>query len=135
MQNRTLSLSLLIGAALTIPSLAMAAPTTTDDMKPVDMATVSADNTQKTEGEDAEDEQLSTTPSTFEINETQTISSSNASINNDNNQAVMATEIEAVQVPQEDMPTPQEAEQVPQKAKKASQEAGQIPQTLIEPQS
>lgn len=38
MQNRTLSLSLLMSAALVIPSLAMAAPTSADNNIPADMS-------------------------------------------------------------------------------------------------
>lgn len=102
MQKRTLPLSLLIGAALTIPSLAMAAPA--DDMTPADMQTATAENTLQNEVEsaDADAELVSNQSSPFEINETKTISRAN--INNNPNQVEEeATDMEAMQDPQEEM--------------------------------
>ena len=96
MQKRTLPLSILIGAALTIPSLAIAAPVNTTS---VDRPTATTDNMLQTEVGSSDVERVSTQPSPFELNETKTYSL--ASINNHNNK--VATRIEAMQDPQHNM--------------------------------
>jgi len=96
MQKRTLPLSILIGAALTIPSLAIAAPVNTTS---VDRPTATTDNMLQTEVGSSDVERVSTQPSPFELNETKTYSL--ASMNNHNNK--VATRIEAMQDPQQDM--------------------------------
>ncbi|WP_201615530.1 hypothetical protein [Psychrobacter urativorans] len=133
MQKRTLPLSLLIGAALTIPSLAMAAPANNNNITPVDMPTATAENTLETE-ESTDSELRSTQPGSFEISETQTISG--ARINNDNNKEGLATEIETMQAPKEAVQTPEETLGDPQEAvQQAPQEAVQTPRTATQPQS
>jgi len=99
MQKCTLPLSLLIGAALTIPSLAMAAPADTNDITPVDITTTTANNTLETEVESTEGELPSTQPSAFEISETKTISLARIS----NKKEELATKVEAVQDSQQNM--------------------------------
>ncbi|WP_265090096.1 hypothetical protein [Psychrobacter fjordensis] len=101
MQKRTLPLSLLIGAALTLPSLAMAAPA---NMKPVDMQKAAADSAMQANVESAEGEIASAESSPFQISETQTIS-----IARTNSNAGMATQVEDMQQPgmqQPDMQQP-----------------------------
>ena len=95
MKNHTLSLSLLIGAALTIPTLAMAAPANT---KPVKKQTATAEMAVEAKADatssetDANNSKISKmTP--FAISETQTIS--RARINNNIGQQPMTTEIKA----------------------------------------
>ena len=95
MQKRTLSLSLLIGAALTIPTLAMAAPA---DTKAAKKTTATAEvaveaNVESTGSEtDANTSKISkVTP--FAISETQTIS--RARVNSNIGQQPMTTEIKA----------------------------------------
>ena len=89
MQKRTLPLSLLIGAALTLPSLAMAAPA---NMKPVDMQKAAADSAMQANVESAEGEIASAESSPFQISETQTIS-----IARTNSNAGMATQVADMQ--------------------------------------
>ncbi|MGO3887766.1 MAG: hypothetical protein ACTJHI_03690, partial [Psychrobacter sp.] len=69
MQKRTLSI--LISAALTIPSLAMAAPA---DTTPADVQTAMADSAVQSDVENAENGLNSVESSPFQISETQTIS-------------------------------------------------------------
>ena len=95
MQKRTLSLSLLIGAALTIPTLAMAAPA---DTKAAKKTTATAEvaveaNVESTGSEtDANTSKISkVTP--FAISETQTIS--RARVNSNVGQQPMTTEMKA----------------------------------------
>ncbi|SLJ83374.1 hypothetical protein [Psychrobacter sp. DAB_AL43B] len=88
MKNRTLSL--LIGAALTIPSLAMAAPAET---APVDMQDAATATTLETEAGNADNESVSNQSNPFQISETQSVS--RASVNNNASQQQMATELQA----------------------------------------
>ncbi|OXL17802.1 hypothetical protein [Psychrobacter sp. DAB_AL32B] len=90
MKKRTLPLSLLIGAALAIPSLAMAAPA---NSAPVNVQTASADNTIETEAQNADGELSANQNNPFKISETQTIS--RASANKNASQQQMATELQA----------------------------------------
>lgn len=95
MQKRTLSLSLLIGAALTIPTLAMAAPADTKAAKKTtataEMA-VEADVESTGSETDANTSKISkVTP--FAISETQTIS--RARVNSNIGQQPMTTETKA----------------------------------------
>lgn len=95
MKNNTLSLSLLIGAALTIPTLAMAAPANT---KPVKKQTATAEmNVEAKADVSSSDTDLNASKieklSPFAISETQTIS--RARVNNNLGQQPMTTEIEA----------------------------------------
>ena len=114
MKNRILPLSLLIGAALTIPSLAMAAPA---KPKPVPAQTVVADNTLQTDVENTDGKLASNQTSAVEISETKTFSRSRASANNQNSTQALVTgdveaDIETIQnpqeEPQEEMADPQE---------------------------
>lgn len=105
MKNRTLPLSLLIGAALTIPSLAMAAPTNTAtaqaDTQAADMQaaqTASANAALDTQAPMATGEQGANQSSPFAINETQRIS--RASGTNSATSRAMPTD---VQTQQQDM--------------------------------
>ena len=91
MKNHTLSLSLLIGAALTIPTLAMAAPANT---KPVKKQTATAEiAVEATGNENNANTSKIDKLSPFAISETQTIS--RARINNNIGQQPMTTEIKA----------------------------------------
>ena len=119
MKNRTLPLSLLIGAALTIPSLAMAAPT---KIMPVNMQTATADNTLQTEVKSTDGGLASAQVSPFEINETKTFS--RASMNNRNDKAGVgvATQIQTTQNPQRAMQNPQQDRQEPQQDMQNSQQ-------------
>ena len=95
MKNHTLSLSLLIGAALTIPTLAMAAPANT---KPVKKQTATAEmNVEAKADVSSSDTDINASKtdklSPFAISETQTIS--RARVNNNLGQQPMTTEIEA----------------------------------------
>lgn len=82
MKKRNLSLSLLIGATLTIPSLAMAAPADTAqaDMQTAqaDMQTASANDAVETDVENSNSAQGATQSNPFVINETQRISRASA---------------------------------------------------------
>lgn len=89
MKHRTLPLSLVIGAALTIPSLAMAAPTETAS---VDMQDTATATTLETEVNNANNEAVLNQSNSFQISETQTISRANT---NNPNQQLMAAELEA----------------------------------------
>ena len=95
MKNHTLSLSLLIGAALAIPTLAMAAPANT---KPVKKQTATAEmNVEAKADVSSSDTDINASKtdklSPFAISETQTIS--RARVNNNLGQQPMTTEIEA----------------------------------------
>lgn len=95
MKNNTLSLSLLIGAALAIPTLAMAAPANT---KPVKKQTATAEmNVEAKADVSSSDTDINASKtdklSPFAISETQTIS--RARVNNNLGQQPMTTEIEA----------------------------------------
>ena len=95
MKNHNLSLSLLIGAALAIPTLAMAAPANT---KPVKKQTATAEmNVEAKADVSSSDTDINASKtdklSPFAISETQTIS--RARVNNNLGQQPMTTEIEA----------------------------------------
>ena len=95
MKNHTLPLSLLIGAALTIPTLAMAAPA---NNKPVKKQTATAEMNVEAKVESIGNESDANTSkidklSPFAISETQTIS--RARVNNNLGQQAMTTEIKA----------------------------------------
>ncbi|WP_250163516.1 hypothetical protein [Psychrobacter sp. WY6] len=72
MKKSTLSLSLLIGAALTIPSLAMAAPA---DTAAVDVQAAATATTLETEGDNTNNASADNQSSPFQISETQIIKS------------------------------------------------------------
>ena len=95
MKNHTLSLSLLIGAALTIPTLAMAAPANTKPVKKqADTAEMSVEAKADITGSDTDMNASKTEKlSPFAISETQTIS--HARVNNNLGQQPMTTEIKA----------------------------------------
>ena len=97
MKKTTLSLSLLIGAALTIPSLAMAAPA---DTTAVDMQTAA---TLEAEGNNTNDVTAAANQSNpFQVSETQIIK--RAKVNNIAGQQPMTTDLQAEQENmQEDM--------------------------------
>lgn len=125
MKNLTLSLSVLLGAALFLPSLAMAAP---KKPMPAHTQTVTADSTLEADSalenetlqndvENNESKPTSIQSSAIEISETKTFSRSRASTNNQNSTEVEATASEAetmqeapeeMQVPEEDMEDSQE---------------------------
>ena len=92
MKKNTLSLSLLIGAALTIPSLAMAAPA---DTAAVDVQTAATATTLEMEGDNTNNASVDNQSSPFQISETQVIS--RASVNNSAEQQPMTTELQAEQ--------------------------------------
>ena len=111
MKKTTLSLSLLIGAALTIPSLAMAAPA---DTTAVDMQTA---DTLEAEGNNTNDVTAANQSNPFQVSETQIIK--RAKVNNIASQQPMTTDL---QVQQENM---QEDMQAQQAAMQNSDEAMQ----------
>ena len=111
MKKTTLSLSLLIGAALTIPSLAMAAPA---DTTAVDMQTAA---TLEAEGNNKNDVEAANQSNPFQVSETQIIK--RAKVNNIASQQPMTTDLQAEQ---ENM---QEDMQAQQAAMKNSDEAMQ----------
>ena len=111
MKKTTLSLSLLIGAALTIPSLAMAAPA---DTTAVDMQTAA---TLEAEGNNTNDVKAGNQSNPFQVSETQIIK--RAKVNNIASQQPMTTDL---QVQQENM---QEDMQAQQAAMQNSDEAMQ----------
>ena len=95
MKNHTLALSLLIGAALTIPTLAMAAPA---DTKAAKKTTATAEMAVAAKVESTGNETDANTSKTskmtpFAISETQTIS--RARVNSNIGQQPMTTEIKA----------------------------------------
>ena len=109
MKKTTLSLSLLIGAALTIPSLAMAAPV---DNTAVDMQTAA---TLEAEGNNTNDVTAANQSNPFQVSETQIIK--RAKVNNIASQQPMTTELQAEQENmQEDMQAQQAAMQNPEAA-------------------
>lgn len=115
MKKSTLSLSLLMGAALTISSLAMAAPT---DSKAVEDAVTAT--TLEAEGT-ATNEAAADHSNPFQLSETQTIK--RAQVNNLASQQPMTTELQAEQATiqntntmQEDMQAQQTAMQNPEAA-------------------
>lgn len=95
MKNHTLALSLLIGAALTVPTLAMAAPA---DTKAAKKTTATAEMAVAAKVESTGNETDANTSKTskmtpFAISETQTIS--RARVNSNIGQQPMTTEIKA----------------------------------------
>ena len=115
MKQSTLPLSLLIGAALTIPSLAMAAPATntattaTATTAPADMQTATADPAMQTEAANANSEMGANQSNPFVINETQRISRASVnSVNNNTNPQTMPTDL---QTQQQDMQQPRNMQQ------------------------
>ena len=111
MKKTTLSLSLLIGAALTIPSLAMAAPA---DTTAVDMQTAA---TLEAESNNTNDVTAANQSNPFQVSETQIIK--RAKVNSIASQQPMTTNL---QVQQENM---QEDMQAQQAAMQNSDEAMQ----------
>ena len=104
MKKTTLSLSLLIGVALTIPSLAMAAPV---DNTAVDMQTAA---TLEAEDNNTNDVTAANQSNPFQVSETQIIK--RAKVNNIASQQPMTTEVQAEQGNmQEDMQAQQAAMQ------------------------
>ena len=104
MKKTTLSLSLLIGAALTIPSLAMAAPA---DTTAVDMQTAA---TLEAKGNNTNDVTAANQSNPFQVSETQIIK--RAKVNNIASQKPMTTDLQAQQENmQEDMQAQQAAMQ------------------------
>ena len=93
MKKSTLSLSLLIGAALTIPSLAMAAPAD----KAAEKQTAVAATTLETASENTSSKSVANQANPIQISETQTISRSKVSVNNSASQQPMTTELQAEQ--------------------------------------
>ena len=89
MKKTTLSLSLLIGAALTIPSLAMAAPV---DNTAVDMQTAA---TLEAERNNTNDVTAANQSNPFQVSETQIIK--RAKVNNIASQQPITTELQAEQ--------------------------------------
>ena len=69
MTNRMLPLSLLISAAVAVPSLAMAAPVNHSDIQPADMRTMPVDNTLQAEIEGPDGELLATQPGAVDDND------------------------------------------------------------------
>lgn len=95
MKNHTLSL--LIGAALTIPAVAMAAPTdTSPTKKPTATAELAVKAAVASTGSETDVNTDKTTKMTpFSISETQKISRARVNVNNNLDQQPMTTEIEA----------------------------------------
>ena len=110
MKKSTLSLSLLIGAALTIPSLAMAAPI---DAAAMENQAAAAATTLEAEGDNANNESAANQSNPFQISETQVIS--RAKVNHSPNQQQMTTELqadqEAMQLHQAAIQNPEDAMQ------------------------
>lgn len=94
MKKSTLSLSLLIGAALTIPSLAMAAPA---DKAAAEKQTAVAATTLEPASENTSSKSVANQANPIQISETQTISRSKVSVNNSASQQPMTTELQAEQ--------------------------------------
>ena len=94
MKNSTLSLTLLIGAALTMPTLAMAAPADTKAAKET-TATAEMAVEAKVESTAGETDANTSKMTPFVISETQTIS--RARVNSNMGQQPMTTEIKAPQ--------------------------------------
>ena len=106
MKKSTLSLSLLIGAALTIPSLAMAAPAD----KAAEKQTAVAATTLEPASENTSSKSVANQANPIQISETQTISRSKVSVNNSASQQPMTTELQAEQASMQDaMPLQQAA--------------------------
>lgn len=129
MKKTTLSLSLLIGAALTIPSLAMAAPA---DTTAVDMQTAA---TLEAEGNNTNDVTAANQSNPFQVSETQIIK--RAKVNNIASQQPMTTDLQAEQENmQEDMQAQQAAmknsDEAIQQQAMLDEEAALQEETLLE---
>lgn len=129
MKKTTLSLSLLIGAALTIPSLAMAAPA---DTTAVDMQTAA---TLEAEGNNTNDVTAANQSNPFQVSETQIIK--RAKVNNIASQQPMTTDLQAEQENmQEDMQAQQAAmknsDEAMQQQAMLDEEAALQEETLLE---
>ncbi|ABE73921.1 hypothetical protein [Psychrobacter cryohalolentis] len=100
MKNHTLALSLLIGAALTVPTLAMAAPADTKAAKKTNAtAEMAVEAKVESTGNETDANTSKTSKMTpFVISETQTIS--RARVNSNIGQQPMTTEIKAPNGPQ-----------------------------------
>ena len=109
MKKSTLSLSLLIGAALTIPSLAMAAPAD----KAAEKQTAVAATTLEPASENTSSKSVANQANPIQISETQTISRSKVSVNNSASQQPMTTELQAEQAVMQKaaMQNPEDAQQ------------------------
>ena len=94
MKKSTLSLSLLIGATLTIPSLAVAAPA---DKAAAEKQTAVAATTLEPASENTNSKSVANQANPIQISETQTISRSKVSVNNSASQQPMTTELQAEQ--------------------------------------
>ena len=132
MKNRTLSL--LISTALTLPSLATAAPETT---AAVDMQDPATATTLETKVGATDNESVSNQSSPFQISETQRISK--ASVNSNANQQLMASAPQAQQqamlLEKDAMQNPQEPMQAQQQAmQQAQQQAMQDPEEAMQQQ-
>ena len=124
MKKSTLSLSLLIGAALTIPSLAMAAPA---DKAAAEKQTAVAATTLEPASENTNSKSVANQANPIQISETQTISRSKVSVNNSASQQPMTTELQAEQAAMQDaMPLQQAAMQ---------KAAMQNPEDALQPQA
>ena len=124
MKKSTLSLSLLIGAALTIPSLAMAAPA---DKAAAEKQTAVAATTLEPASENTNSKSVANQANPIQISETQTISRSKVSVNNSASQQPMTTELQAEQASMQDaMPLQQAAMQ---------KAAMQNPEDTLQPQA
>lgn len=124
MKKSTLSLSLLIGAALTIPSLAMAAPA---DKAVAEKQTAIAATTLEPASENTNSKSVANQANPIQISETQTISRSKVSVNNSASQQPMTTELQAEQASMQDaMPLQQAAMQ---------KAAMQNPEDALQPQA
>ena len=124
MKKSTLSLSLLIGAALTIPSLAMAAPA---DKAAAEKQTAVAATTLEPASENTNSKSVANQANPIQISETQTISRSKVSVNNSASQQPMTTELQAEQASMQDaMPLQQAAMQ---------KAAMQNPEDALQPQA
>ena len=110
MKKSTLSLSLLIGAALTIPSLAMAAPA---DKAAAEKQTAVAATTLEPASENTNSKSVANQANPIQISETQTISRSKVSVNNSASQQPMTTELQAEQAVMQKaaMQNPEDAQQ------------------------
>ena len=129
MKKTTLSLSLLIGAALTIPSLAMAAPV---DNTAVDMQTAA---TLEAERNNTNDVTAANQSNPFQVSETQIIK--RAKVNNIASQQPMTTDLQAQQENmQEDMQAQQAAmknsDEAIQQQAMLDEEAALQEETLLE---
>ena len=124
MKKSTLSLSLLIGAALTIPSLAMAVPA---DKAAAEKQTAVAATTLEPASENTSSKSVANQANPIQISENQTISRSKVSVNNSASQQPMTTELQAEQASMQDaMPLQQAAMQ---------KAAMQNPEDALQPQA